>query len=72
MIISHTFEAGTSIEDKRDLLYNKAFKHLFVKIVGMEEPDQDSFLLFSLINLRLKGAKCSIEFTEEYKNIKDS
>ena len=64
MIISHTFDAGTSLHDKREYLYEKAFNHLglgFTPATAMRD------LLMSLINLRLKGTKCSIEFTEEFK-----
>jgi len=69
MIISHTFEAGTSLKDKRVYLYNLAYKHLRIED---DVFNQARLLFISLINLRLKGAKCSIEFTEEYKNIKNS
>lgn len=59
MIISHTFEAGTPLKEKRAELYNSALEHLKIESIPL--------LTNSLINLRLKGTKCSIEFTEEYK-----
>lgn len=69
MIISHTFETGTSLKEKREYLYFRALDYLVLNDYSLDYSYADScvLLLGSLINLRLKGAKCSIEFTEEYK-----
>jgi len=63
MIISHTFEAGTSLQDKRHWLCYHAMNYLGI----LASTNPNILLLGSLINLRLKGTKCSIEFTEEFK-----
>lgn len=65
MIISHTFEPNTPLKEKRKYMYKLASTHL-----GFNDMDlfvTSRLLFLSLINLRLKGSKCSIEFTEEYK-----